>query len=196
MSRCEADPYAALPIRGRPAISSLLELFFTALGLLAELVVSFVAWLIRPLTRAMRASLPARSKAPSAAATPRRPPQDALDAVVAALQAEGEAGSALSSGWRGLYMGISSDSEEASEILIGAELRLVFEPDHPDKDDAVRIEADLPNRATIQIGYLRRGHKLERAVAGGRACSWLAGRRRTLRAGAWETVIFVAIYDP
>jgi hypothetical protein len=93
-------------------------------------------------------------------------------------------------------MGISSDSEEVGEVPIGTELCLVLEPDHPDKEDAVRIEVDLPNRSTIQIGYLRRGHELERSTARGWVCSWLAGRRRTLRAGAWEAVIFVAIYDP
>ncbi len=93
-------------------------------------------------------------------------------------------------------MGISSDSEEVGEIPIGADLRLVLEPDHPDKEDAVRIEVDLPDRSTIQIGYLRRGHELERSIAGGRVCGWFAGRRRTLRAGAWEALIFVAIYDP
>jgi hypothetical protein len=123
-------------------------------------------------------------------------PPDALVGVLAALQADKEAAGALPRGWRGFYSSISSDSEAIADLPPGAAIRLILELDNPDREDAVRAEADLPDRSTVRIGHLRRGHELDRSIVHGRVRCWFASRRRTLRAEGWETVIFIAVYDP
>ncbi len=102
----------------------------------------------------------------------------------------------LPPGWRDSYASISCDSEQIGSVVIGTEVRLILEPDNADRDDAVRAEIDLPDRSTVQIGYLRRGHDLGKNIAQGRVHCWFASRRRTLRAEGWEAVLFVAVYDP
>lgn len=137
-----------------------------------------------------------RPQAASTGVKQREFPPDALDGILAALQADKEAAAALPRGWRGFYSSISSDSEGIGDLLPGAEIRLTLEPDNPDREDAVRAEADLSDRTTLRIGYLRRGHELSRSIAHGRTHCWFASRRRTLRAEGWEAVLFVAVYDP
>lgn len=123
-------------------------------------------------------------------------PPDALEGILAALRTDKEAAAALPPGWRGFHSAISSDSDRIGDVRVGTEVRLVPEPDNPDRDDSVRAEVGLADGSTVRIGHLRRGHELGRSIAHGRVRCWFASRRRTLRADGWETVIFVAVYDP
>lgn len=178
-------------------IGSLFEAVFTVIGLVFQLVFGFVVWLFRPVIRAIRSGLGIdRHRTAPTEIKPRELSRDAMDGILAALQADKEAAAALPSGWRGFYSAISSGSQGIGDIAIGTEIRLTPEPDNPDREDAVRVEVDLSDRSTVQIGYLRRGHELGKSIAHGRVRCWLAARHRTLRAEAWEAVIFTAVYDP
>ncbi|MDO8974870.1 hypothetical protein [Reyranella sp.] len=171
-------------------IGSFFEAIFTVVG-------TVIGWLFRPLIREIRTALGLdRPKTAPAGIKQRELHQDVKNGILAALQADKEAKAALPPGWRGSYSAISSDSEKIGDLAVGTEIRLVLEPDDPDREDAVRAEADLPDRSTVRIGHLRRGHELSRSIAYGRVRCWFAARRRTLRADAWETVLFVAVYDP
>lgn len=183
--------------KGVSIIGSFVEAIAAIIGLIVELVLGFVAWLFRPVIREIRSALGLdRPKAAPTGIKQRELPQDARDGVLAALQADKEAKAALPSGWRGSYSAISCDSERIGDLAVGTKIRLILEPDSPDREDAVRAEADLPDRSTLRIGHLRRGHELSRSIAHGRVRSWFATRRRTLRAEGWEAVLFVAVYDP
>lgn len=178
-------------------IGSLFEAIFTVIGAVAELVLGVVAWLFRPVVREIRRALGIdRPKAAPAGIKQRELPPDALAGVLAALQTDREAKAALPAGWRGFYSAISSDSEWIGDLAVGTVVRLILEPDNADREDAVRAEADLPDRSTLQIGHLRRGHELSRSLAYGRVHCWFAARRRTLRAEGWEAVLFIAVYEP
>ncbi|MBP6766400.1 MAG: hypothetical protein KA171_01400 [Reyranella sp.] len=178
-------------------IGSLFEAIFTAVGLVFQLVLGFAFWLFRPVVREIRRALGIdRPKNAPTKIEQRELPPGALAGILATLQGDKEATVALPAGWRGLYSAISSDSEKIGDLAAGTEIRLVLEPDNLDREDAVRAEADLPDRSTVRIGCLRRGHELGRSVAQGRVRSWFASRRRTLRAERWEAVLFVAVYDP
>jgi hypothetical protein len=186
---------------GDCSIGTLFEAIFTVvgnvIGLIFQLVLAFVGWLFRPAGRALRSSL--RGDRPTTAPTgvkQRELPPDALNGILTALQTDKEAAAALPPGWRGFYSSISSDSEAIADLPPGAAIRLILELDNPDREDAVRAEAGLPDRSTVRIGHLRRGHELGRSIAFGRVLCWLASRHRTLRAEGWEAVIFVAVYDP
>lgn len=156
-----------------------------------------LVWLFRPLIREIRTALGLdRPKTAPAGIRQRELPQDAKDGILAALQADKDAKTALPPGWRGSYSAISSDSEAIGDLAVGTEVRLILEPDNPDREDAVHAEADLPDRSTLRIGHLRRGHELSKSIAYGRIRCWFASRRRTLRAEGWEAVLFVAVYEP
>lgn len=186
---------------GDCSIGTLFEAIFTVVGnvvgLVFQLVLGFVGWLFRPVVRALRngpgvdrpLTVPTGIKL-------RELPPDARDGILAALQTDKEAAAALPRGWRGFYSSISSDSEAIGDLPPGTEIRLIPEPDNSDREDAVRAETDLPDRSTLRIGHLRRGHELGRSIAHGRVHCWFASRRRTLRAEGWEAVFFVAVYDP
>lgn len=177
-------------------IGSLVEAVFAVIGLVAELVLGVIAWMFRPVIRAIRASLGTDRRSIPAEVKPRELPRDALEGIPAALQADKEAQAVLPPGWRDSYASISCDSEQIGSVVIGTEVRLILEPDNADREDAVRAEVDLPDRSTVQIGYLRRGHDLGKNIAQGHVHCWFASRRRTLRAEGWEAVLFVAVYDP
>lgn len=171
-------------------IGSSLEAIFTVVG-------TVIGWLFRPLIRGVRRALGLdRPMTAPAGIKQRELPQDAKNGILAALQADKEAKAALPAGWRGFYSAISSDSEKIGDLLPGTAIRLILEPDNPDRDDPVRAEADLPDRSTLRIGHLRQGHELSKGIAYGRVCCWFASRRRTPRAEGWEAVLFVAVYDP
>lgn len=147
--------------------------------------------------RAIRDSVGAdRQKTAPTTVKRRELPQGAADGILAALQADKEAAAVLPPGWRGFYAAITSETEKVGHVQVGTEVRFVLEADNDDREDAVRVEVDLPDRSTMQIGYLRRGHELGRSIAHGRVRGWFAACRRTPRADAWEVVIFTAIYDP
>lgn len=181
----------------RFAIRSFFEAIFAVLGFILELFLEIVAWLFRPVIRAFRSSLRSdRQKVAPTEAKRRDLPQGAMDGILAALQADKEAATALPPGWRGFYSAISSESERIGDVPVGTEGRFILEADKPDREDAVRVDVDLPDRSTVQIGYLRRGHELGRGIAHGRVRCWFAARRRMLRADVWEAVLFTAVYDP
>jgi hypothetical protein len=177
-------------------IGSLFEAVFAVVGLVAEVVLGVVAWMLRPVIRAIRASLGTDRRSVPAEVKPRELPRDVMEGIPAALQAEKEPKAALPSGWRGSYAAISCDSERIGAVMIGTEVRLIPEPDDAVREDSVRAEVDLPDRITVQVGHLRRGHELSRSIAQGRVHCWFASRRRTLGAEGWEAVLFVAVYDP
>jgi len=186
-----------MAVHGDRIIGSFFEIVFTAIGLIFELAAGFFAWLFRPAIRAMRTALGAdRPKAAPTRIETRELPQGAMNAILQALRAGKEAAAALPPGWRGFHSAISSDSEKIGHVTIGTGVRLILEPDNADREDAVRVDVELPDRSTVQIGYLRRGHELSRSIAHGRVHGWFATRRRTLRAEGWEAVLFVAVYDP
>lgn len=171
-------------------IGSFFEAIFTVVG-------TVIGWLFRPLIREISTALGLdRSKTAPAGIKQRELPQDVKIGILAALRADKEAKAALPPGWRGSYSAISSDAEKIGGLAVGTEIRLVLEPDDPDRDDAVRAEADLPDRSTLRIGHLRRGHELSKSIAYGRVRCWFASRRRTLRAEGWEAVLFIAVYEP
>lgn len=180
----------------RFAIGQLFEAIFTVIGLVFQLLLGLVAWLFRPVIRAIRTSLGADRQNVPTTVKRHELPQDVMDGILAALQADKEAAAALSPGWRGFYSAISSESQRVGDVPIGTEVRMVLEPDNAEREDAVRVEVDLPDRSTVQIGYLRRSHELGKSIAHGRVRCWFAARRQTLRADGWEAVIFTAVYDP
>ena len=183
--------------KGVSIIGSLFEAVFAVIGLIARLALGVVVWLFQPLIRALRAVLGAdRTRTAPNAIKQRELPQGAMDGILTALQAGGEATTELPAGWRGFHSAISSESERIVDVAIGTEVRLILEPENPDREDAVRADVDLPDQSTVRIGHLRRRHELSRSIAHGRVRCWFAARRRTLRAGAWEAVLFVAVYDP
>ena len=186
---------------GDCSIGTLFEAVFTVvgnvIGLVFQLVLGFVGWLFRPVVRALRSGPGVERPTTSPTGIKQRELlPDARDGILAALQTDKEADAALPPGWRGFYSSISSDSEAIGDLPPGTAIRLILEPDNPDREDAVRAEADLSDRSTLRIGYLRRGHELSRSIAHGRTHCWFASRRRTLRAEGWEAVLFVAVYDP
>ncbi|KAF0097250.1 MAG: hypothetical protein FD144_5242 [Rhodospirillaceae bacterium] len=171
-------------------IGSFLEAIFAVVG-------TIIGWLFRPLIREIRTVLGLdRPMTAPAGIKQRDLPQGVRDGILAALQADKEAKATLPAGWRGSYSAISSDSEKIGDLMPGTEIRLILEPDNPEREDSVRAEADLPDRSTLRIGHLRRGHELSKSIAYGRVRCWFACGRRTLRAEAWEAVLFVAVYDP
>jgi len=183
--------------QGRFAIGSYFEAVFTAIGLIAELALRFVAWLFRPLIGALGAALGRdRARTVTTRAKPRELPHGAVEGIQAALHAGTEAATVLPSGWRGFHSAISSESERIVDVAIGTEVRLILEPENRDREDAVRTDVDLPDRSVVRIGHLRRGHELARSISQGRVRCWFASRRRTLRAEGWEAVLLVAVYDP
>ena len=54
---------------------------------------------------------------------------------------------------------------------------------------------DLPDRSTVQLGYLGEGHELGPGIALGEVRGWFAGRMRTMTNPA-AAMIFAAAWEP
>ncbi|MDB5575277.1 MAG: hypothetical protein JWR80_453 [Bradyrhizobium sp.] len=180
----------------RFAIGALFEAIFTAVGLIFELVLGFIAWLFRPMIRAIRDSLGADRPKPAPTTIKRRElPQGATDGILAALQADKEAAAALPPGWRGFYAAITSETERIGDLQVGTEVR-----------SSSSLTTKTAKMRSASRSIYPTGPQYKSAICG-EATSWakaspmagyepVATRRRTLRAEAWEAVIFTTVYDP
>jgi hypothetical protein len=168
-----------------------LQLAYELIGRVAELVFQPTAALIRPATGQATghgtAILPVIKPSLS---------QDTLRDIVTALKADEDAAAHLPSGWRGYYVGISDEPspDAADRVTIGSEVRLMPEPIHPGREEAVRVVANLADRSTVQLGYLGEGHELGHSIELGRVRGWFAGHARTVTNPA-AAMIFAAEYD-
>jgi hypothetical protein len=170
------------------------------LELLYNLVGAFFELLFR-LLAASFAPLRGRVTSPGTDILPREIslslPQGTLHDIASALKADEDAAAHLPRHWRGYYIGLCDEPlpEAADRVPIGSEVRLVSEPINPGRQDAVRVVAHLPDRSTVQLGYLGDDHQLGESVELGRVRSWFAGRMRTVVRPA-TAMIFAAEYDP
>jgi hypothetical protein len=74
-------------------------------------------------------------------------------------------------------------------------VRLVPDPRRLEREQAVRVLVDLPDRSTIQLGYLDEGHELGPCIERGDVRCWFAGRMRTVTDPA-ATMVFAAAWQP
>ena len=167
-----------------------LELLYNLVGALIELVIEVLAAMFRPLRRRKRtAGSPAQH-------APEPLPKETLFGIAIALRdSETDATAQLPAGWRGYYTGISDNPLPDDRPAAGDELRLEPEPHNTEREEAVRVLVELPDKSTVPIGYLSGGHDLGRSLELGRVRGWFAGRKYTLRNPA-AALIFVAVYDP
>jgi hypothetical protein len=124
-------------------------------------------------------------------------PEDTVVAIVTVLKAGHDTPPQLPSGWRGYYIGLANEPSPggADKVPIGRELRLVPDTRRPEEEQAIRVLADLPDRSTVQLGYLGQGHELAEGIALGCVRCWFAGRMRTMTNPA-AAMIFAAAWEP
>jgi len=119
-------------------------------------------------------------------------------AIAAALKAGEDPSALLPRGYRGSQSGLSKQAapDLIAKAPIGAELRLAIEPnDRRDKDE-VRVNIDLPDGSTANLGYLPADEAFIRALERGWVRCWFAARRPTLRHELGAAIVFTAIHDP
>jgi hypothetical protein len=170
---------------------------FHALGLVLEviatIVIEAVAWFAKALFG------PSRGKIGGTDVVPLEPslPKDALAAIVTALKAKQDAPPQLPSGWQGYYIGLADEPSPgaADRVPIGSEVRLVPDPRRSKREPAIRVLVDLPDRSTVQLGYLGEGHELGPWIEHGHVRCWFAGRMRTLTNPA-AAMVFAAAWEP
>ena len=167
-----------------------LELAYEFFGRTFLLLAQLLATLFRPLKGRTIAGTDVVPREPSL-------PNDALVAIVTALKANQDAPPQLPSGWRGYYIGLADEPSPgaADRVPIGSEVRLVPDPRRLEREQAIRVLADLPDRSTVQLGYLGEGHDLGQCIEHGHVRCWFAGRMRTVTNPA-AAMVFAAAWEP
>jgi hypothetical protein len=167
-----------------------LELAYEFLGRTFLLVARLLATLLRPLEGGKIAGTDVALLEASLS-------KEALVAIVTSLKADRDVPPQLPSGWRGYYIGLSDEPPlgAADRVPIGSEVRLVPDPRRPEREQAIRVLVDLPDRSRVQLGYLGEGHELGPCIEQGHVRCWFAGRMRTLTNPAAASV-FAAAWQP